>query len=172
MTTKRVEHKIRAPRVKIDVTQKQIDDAVLKDSSHCMIQQAVKACVPSARMISVDIQTIRWSDPTKGLRYTYLTPRIGQVNIIRWDEGIKPQPYGFYLRGAQVSEMRSGTGPATRKSKLKRERLAKKRTLAKKNKSDKHNIPEIHGGTPPPLMRGKRREFGMRGMSVREVHQK
>src|SRR5688572_22178065 len=76
----------RAPRVIVNVTQEMIDRSMVKDSSHCMIAETVRAAVPSAQYVAVDIQTIRFSDPKRRLRYTYLTPRIAQVPIVQFDQ--------------------------------------------------------------------------------------
>jgi hypothetical protein len=154
----------RAPKVKIAVIQDDINNALPKRSGHCMIADAVKRDVPGAKGISVDIQTIRWSDPEKGLRYTYLTPRDAAVALVRFDQGVKPKPFGFRLRGAQVTTMhRKEKG-----GKLARHKLGKKRLSASPTEKKLGNIPDVIGGRPPPRF-GRRREFGMRGLSMDDV---
>ena len=77
-------------RAEITVAQKYIDAAMERNSSHCATADAIKEQVPEARHISVDLQTIRWTDRTKGLRYVFLTPHAIQTNIIiPFDQGLR-----------------------------------------------------------------------------------
>src|SRR5271170_4180133 len=105
-----------APRVAIAVTRDIIEDAVVRDSSHCMIAQAVRSAVPNAKSISVDLQTIRWSDAELGLRYTYLTPRVAQVALIDFDQAKSPKEFAFQLRQGQVTRMSTKYKPAEPKA--------------------------------------------------------
>jgi hypothetical protein len=89
----------RAPTLVVAVSKSQIDDSTRKDSSHCMIAEALKLSVKSAGKpitegtVSVDLQTIRYTDPERGLRYTYLTPRIAQVALVNFDQGRPVEPF-------------------------------------------------------------------------------
>jgi hypothetical protein len=75
-------------RAEISVEQRHIDRAMEKDSSHCAVADAIKAQVPEARFISIDLQTIRWTDARKKLRYVFLTPSLIQTDvIIPFDQG-------------------------------------------------------------------------------------
>src|SRR5262249_16706467 len=47
------------PRVTVEVMQQHIDQAMEKDSNHCMIAEAIKETLPKATHVSVDLQTIR-----------------------------------------------------------------------------------------------------------------
>src|SRR6266403_5193605 len=78
-----------------------------QNSSHCMIAESIKAAYPRARFISVDISTIRFTDPDKGQRYTFLTPRRAQVALVQFDQGLKPTPFHLQLRKAHVTTIRS-----------------------------------------------------------------
>lgn len=168
----------RAPKLKVPITKEQINESIARDSSHCMIADAIRAHVPDAKHISVDLQTIRFSDPKKGLRYTYLTPRIGQVALVNFDQGIKPDPFELPLRGAQVTysgsrqkrSAKSEVSPAqhrqrmeaSEKSRKVREKLKKARLVDRNASGD---VPEVVGGkTPPKIPGGNRREFGLRGL--------
>ena len=153
----------RAPRVRIQVTQEAIDDSVERSSSHCMIAEAVKHSYPDAQRISVDLQTIRFSDPRTGLRYTYLTPRVGQVALVQFDQGIKPAPFGFQLRNGQVTRMGSG-GNRTRAQ----EQASGSRRLNPTVNSDQPQpVPDVLGGkTPPKSALGARRSFGLRDLEI------
>lgn len=76
-----------APRPTVQVTRQIIEAAKRRDSSHCMIAEAIKLAVPNATSVAVDLQTIRWTDRERNLRYIYLTPRIGQINLVKFDQG-------------------------------------------------------------------------------------
>src|SRR5258707_2331325 len=93
----------RSPKVTIEITPDLIESSKERDSSHCMIAEAVKKAYLGAAFVSVDLQTIRFSDHNKGLRYTYLTPRSAQIALIEFDQGTTPEPFSFQLRGGQVT---------------------------------------------------------------------
>jgi hypothetical protein len=102
---------VRAPQVKVEVTREMIADATRGDSGHCMIAEAIKAAVPAARFVSVDLQTIRFTDREQGLRFTYLTPRRGMLALIDFDQGREPEPFSIRLIGGQVTlSGRAATG--------------------------------------------------------------
>lgn len=92
-----------------------------QNSSHCMIVQTVRDTIPEATSIAVDLQTIRFSLPSKGIRCTYLTPRIAQEAIVNWDLGFMPKPFSFRLSAAHVTSMWRRKTTATPQS---RERTA------------------------------------------------
>lgn len=100
--------KIYAPRITVAVTREIIDLSERRNSSHCMIAEAVKRSVPEARHVSVDLATIRFTDPNKRLRYIYLTPRKAQYALLDFDQGHHAEPFEVQLRAAQV--VRSGAG--------------------------------------------------------------
>jgi hypothetical protein len=178
----------RSPRVKIVLTEELIEDSKQRDSSHCMIAEAVKVAHPGASHVSVDLQTIRFTDQAKGLRYTYLTPRAAQVALINFDAGVTPEPLDFMLRGGQVTK--SGTRPRAlqpqSEAQLEQRRAAAAKGVESKQKLvQRHgagddnggNVSEVVGGKTPPLgkikgkTRGeravaftKRRAFGLRGL--------
>lgn len=84
-------------RVTVQVTQAHIDLATPADSSHCMIADALHDALPDAKKISVDLQTIRFTEPAKGQRYTYLTPTIAQDYLVAFDQGLPLEPFQFVL---------------------------------------------------------------------------
>lgn len=143
-----------------------------------MIADAAKIALPDSTKHSVDLQTIRLTDPKRGLRYTYLTPRIAQEALVRWDMGIKPTPFSFVLRGGQVTRAFKRKAKETDPKKLaQRQRNAQKMValnkarLSARNRSN-HSVPDRVGGKTPPLGRDKhdvpysrRREFGIRGLT-------
>jgi hypothetical protein len=98
-------------RAEISVEQKHLDAALRANSSHCAIAFAIRDAVPNARRISVDLQTIRWTDSKRGVRYCFLTPHVAQQDvIIPFDQGEACHPVTFRMRPAFVT--RSGAGYA------------------------------------------------------------
>ena len=61
---------------KVKITRELIERATQRDSRHCMIAEAIKAANPRYLNISVDLQTIRYTDPRTRKRYTCLTSPI------------------------------------------------------------------------------------------------
>jgi hypothetical protein len=173
--------------LKLIVDEETIDQSIKRDSSHCMIAEAVKAAFPDAQSVSVDVQTIRLSDPTKRLRYTYLTPRIAQVAIIKFDQGDKPEPFEVTLRNAQVTRMADSsrikmkTGPKGRGNLVSADAqnpLRQASLRAQSVGSSNNTVPDKIGGQTPPMQQVKdkesgkeapfsrRRAFGLRGMDL------
>jgi hypothetical protein len=146
--------RLTSPEASVFVTQEDIDKAIPQDSSHCMIADAIKRSVPGAARVSVDLATIRWTDPEKNLRYTYLTPRLAQGPLLAFDKGERPEPFSFNLtRAAQIT--RAGVIKKGRPDELGRKRVQKEGTTG--------SVPTVIGGRPPPVFaRGARREFGLR----------
>jgi hypothetical protein len=92
-------------RAEISVRQKHIDEALRANSSHCAIAMAIKDAVPDARYIAVDLQTIRWTNPKRGVRYCFLTPAVAQHDIIiPFDQGETCKPVTFRMKPAFVSK--------------------------------------------------------------------
>lgn len=92
----------RAPTVTINVTQEIIDSAERSESRTCMISAAISAQVPRATNVLTDAATIRWSDPDRGLRFTYLTPQSVRDALLDFDLGRHVEPFSFVLRGKFV----------------------------------------------------------------------
>jgi hypothetical protein len=180
--------------VTIDLTPDVIAASKERDSSHCMIAEAVKVAFPGATYVSVDLQTIRFSDPAKRQRYTYLTPRSAQIALIEFDQGTTPEPFSFHLRHGQVTF--SGSRPSLKakreagkdagaaelevneagfptgnlvESNAQKARNVKAR-LVRRDGSDtdperSRPVPEKIGGrTPPTTPFARRRAFGLRAL--------
>jgi hypothetical protein len=96
-----------SPRVAITVTAEAIQNSVRRDSAHCMIADAIRHSQPGAHGISVDLQTVRWTNLRLGLRYVYLTPRTAQVALIDYDQGDYPKPFAFVLSGGHTIKSKS-----------------------------------------------------------------
>jgi hypothetical protein len=140
----------------IRITPEIIADSVRSDSGHCMISEAIRLVRPTATGIAVDLQTIRFSDPKKRCRYTFLTPRRAQEALVAFDQGDKViEPFSFRLERGQVSEM------GGRWSKKKPRRAVLKNTEREKVR---HNVPNIVGGQTPPISALRRRQFGLRAL--------
>jgi hypothetical protein len=163
--------KLRAPRPTIHINANSIEKATRKSSSSCMIADSIKAQVKNAFAVSVDLQTIRWSDKALGYRYTYLTPRIAQDALVRFDRGIKEIPaFSFTLRGGHTSSMthREGTKGHVR------HKLGKRRLIPTKRDDRVGTIPEQIGGKPAARERNaphahNRRQFGLRAFTLDDV---
>src|SRR5215510_11021188 len=98
--TRARDNEAKSPKVLLKVTPRLVRDAVQANSGHCMIAEAVKEAVPGAKYVSVDLQTIRWTDTEKGKRYVYLTPRKAQFALIDFDQGEEPTPFQATIQGA------------------------------------------------------------------------
>lgn len=149
------------PRVPVNVTEDIIKFAEVRNSGHCMISDAVKQSVPWARSISTDLQTIRFTDAAKKVRYVYLTPRSAQVALVSFDQGIPTKPFRFMLRSGQVTRSRAGD-------------YEKAKIQTEKKGRDTTPVTGISGGRTPPKaalasggqIRGMRRTFGLRDLKM------
>jgi hypothetical protein len=159
----------RAKGVRIDVSQETIDQATRADSSHCMIADAIKEQVPGATTVSVDLQTIRWSDRKKGVRYVYLTPAEAQVALIKFDQGVEQAPFTFRLRPSQAHVV-----PIKANSRTQAESTGRATTTGKtKVKRTGTGQYVRSGGKQPPVAvlsddprRGRIRKFGLKNLAV------
>lgn len=92
------------PIIVIPVSSKLIENAIRSDSHKCMIADAIKARVPKAQYISVDVQSIRFTNPETKTRYKYFTPLAGQQGLVNFDQGKKIKPFALTLKdGTQES---------------------------------------------------------------------
>lgn len=173
------------PRVTIPVTREIIERSEQRDSSHCMIAEAIRRAVPGASAIAVDLQSIRWSDPVLRLRYVYMTPPHCQIALVAFDQGIHTDPFSFTLSRAQVLPMGPpGEREARRQRAIARGAPAKQTPPAMPPSPTggvpgatkvfvaghgANQVPSIVGGKAPPtgaltntVYKGKRRAFGVR----------
>jgi hypothetical protein len=103
--------------MKISVTERHINNGHAKDSHHCMIADAIKESIPAALYIMVDLQSIRYTDPKKGQRFTYMTPAAAQRNLLKFDRGDKTlRPFTFSLNSPKVRAVNTKTN-STKKAK-------------------------------------------------------
>lgn len=167
----------KGPYTRIQIVEKVIADSVRNHSGHCMVAESIKAQLPGMTKVAVDIQTIRMTDLKKGLRYTYLTPRVVQEAIIDFDEGQRIVPFSFLLRGAHVTLARHRDkrgGPArpptpegqrrtaaARAAALQIARTVPVRAHLRDIGKGQEAPPARVGGDPAPQL-SMRREFGLR----------
>ena len=164
--------------------QKHIDEALRANSSHCAIAFAIRDAIPDATFIAVDLQTIRWSNPKRGVRYCFLTPTIAQHDvIIPFDQGEECKPVTFKMKPAfitRIGEKRNHTpepdqlkGTGLNVAEEPERRLIpyagkekpepRKRRAISATKPD-GSIPVTLGGKLPPVSVLARREFGLRAL--------
>ena len=106
---KRLRRRAPSPTITVVIDQATIDESVQRDSSHCMIAEAIKAVAPNLRNVQVDLGSIGFTDPKRALRFTYLTPRIAQISLIYFDRGVAPKPFEFTLKtAAKITRSLSG----------------------------------------------------------------
>lgn len=134
--------------LRVPVTEEIISGACVADSSHCMIADAIRAAVPDARNISVDVQTIRFSLYDWDERIVYLTPRQGQEALLDFDAGETPDPFVMTLRTPMVTRMRR---PAAHKQKPLSEQSSERQAAVEKMRAfstrQPYNRAEIKPGS-------------------------
>lgn len=112
----------------IEVTEADIEAAVPKDSGHCAIADAIGRQLPGVTNVTVDLQSIRWTDREAGERYTYLTPRVAQALLLDFDNGDRDycQPMTFRLdKPVHTAPIKSSSAPkAARQAVSRAERVA------------------------------------------------
>lgn len=100
--------------MRVNVTKEHIENGVEKNSQHCMIADAIKTTYPKAQYILVDLQSIRFTDKTKGKRFTYMTPAVAQHNLLRFDQGQSVKPFTFSLTTPVKATAMQGKHATTR----------------------------------------------------------
>lgn len=120
------------PRLKISVTQKDIDWGVRGDSGRCMVSRAIARELDTASRIETDTQTIRFSVPDA--RYAYLTPLTVQNYLAAFDAGDMIEPFSFTLRNPLrlKRQMLTAEGRAARRVRVLTDAPAKPSNLPKK----------------------------------------
>jgi hypothetical protein len=155
--------------ITISVTDEILNVAIRDISSHCMIAEAIKAELPDAKRVSVDLATIRFTRGDK--RYVYMTPAACQKSLLDFDAGEKIEPFSCRLgRPSQIAKAgRHGKGSSVGKKELKTHKT-KDEVIAQ--------VPTIAGGKTPPIgpltnsthravAVGRRRAYGLRAMATR-----
>jgi hypothetical protein len=149
---------VRTRRIHIPITQEIINNAVVRDSSHCVIADAIRAAIPEAKRVAVDLQTIRFT--VNDERVVYLTPAPQQTMLVRFDQGQVPTPGDMYLSHA-IQRV-----PAKGRTKGNPQKV--KETKVTRHGRDGSQLEvTVEGGRLPPTAalsnhRGRRRTFGLR----------
>src|SRR5260370_32164327 len=89
-------------RMRITVTQKEIDEAQRAKSDGCMIQQSLKRDHPDFKNIWVDKNQIRFTDPERNCIYTYQMAPRGRAMILKWDAGETIAPFDITIKNPIV----------------------------------------------------------------------
>lgn len=175
MSTPRRAQGLAIPRLNFHVTAEHIARAKRADSEHCMIADALRDWRPEAAFISVDLQTIRFTDERAGRRYVYLTPPAAQAALIDWDQGLDVEPFRVRQACAQVTgtagtrrkraQVNAGTGTPRKPEVEDEAKPARKVRQGRLTVSSNGSVPTIVGGDELPApRRGRRREFGLRAL--------
>ncbi|SRR6266498_2224358 len=82
----------------VQITAEIIARSEQRNSSHCMIAEAIREAAPGIQAVSVDLQTIRFTDRHMRTRMVYLTPRSAQLALVRFDQGEPAEPFVIKLR--------------------------------------------------------------------------
>lgn len=142
----------------LPIKEEHIEGGLRGVSSHCIGVQAIRAALPGARYIDVNIQLIRYSIGES--RYTFATPPSLQALIINWDAGFKPEPTTVRI------------GPPLHKTAAKpAERGPRTVTVVPPPKSRRQTeTPKVisEGGDPLPRLRLGRttRQFGAKNLAI------
>lgn len=128
----RARRRPRSPRIIVNISEQRIADSVRRDSRHCMIAEALKEVIPEMVRITVDMASIRFTDPKTRLHYIYATPDIAAIALVDFDRGIQPSPFSFNLhRALHVTRTR---GPDLRSDERKGHQAQRRRELREARK--------------------------------------
>lgn len=109
MTPKKLKSEPRH-QVTLHISDEIIDRAIRADSGGCVIADAIKAQVPNATAVTVDLATIRFSDKPAGKRYIYLTPDAAQLCVFAFDRGLRPAAQKLTLtRPIQIATIKAAS---------------------------------------------------------------
>ncbi len=178
------EVKTRIPGLMVHVTKELIEESEKRNSSHCMIAEAVNIAAEARGIkpmhVGVDIQTIRFSSKGSGSRYIHLTPRTCQEALINFDRGEHTEPFSFRLSSKTAQVVKIGRRTGRRRTAEERKEAKTKappRARARISKTSGHSGKRTGGKAPPygPSAGGtagttpvgalsKRREFGLYGL--------
>lgn len=90
-----------AKSLTLKITQKIIDDAVSKNSAHCMIAQAARMAGASSTNVTAEAITFNMGD----MRYTYPLPARAAAELVKFDKNKKlAEPFQFTLDGRTAFE--------------------------------------------------------------------
>jgi hypothetical protein len=93
-------------RLRVSVTQKEIDEATQANSNKCMIHEAIKRDHPEFRNIWVDKNQVRVTDVEQSIIYTFPMSPMGRIGLLKFDQGEPLQPFEFTLLNPVVRARR------------------------------------------------------------------
>lgn len=176
-------------RIRIEVTERDIERARVNDSYHCVVSQAIARSVPTATHIETDTQAIRFT--VEGERRIYLTPYAVQGYVIAFDAGEAIEPFSFQIDRPQVTRRkvltdvgkeanrarasaRRAAVHASRKASTKRKPVdpneaARAAYAAVKGAHPGEPLTTESGRKPPPrVFRKRRRSYGHRLLRINQ----
>lgn len=140
---------VSSPTVKVFIEQHHIDQSCRRDSTRCMISEAVvdsfnrrkrgpKECIN----VTTDLRKIRLSVPALGLRFEYDTPPRAYRALLAFDRGDHMEPFSFTLTGA-VRAYKMGWHPTenTRRRHQERQKTQRKKYPRRKRTTDNPVLP-------------------------------
>jgi hypothetical protein len=125
------------------VNAKTIRESTVADSHQCMIANTIAEQIPNAKYISVDTQSIRYTNVKTGRRHIYLTPPVAQKAILAFDAGKPVKPFTLSLNQGVTRKIRRQPDSAP-------------------IKSSRH-----YARNPKRVMPAREREFGLRKLVSR-----
>ena len=162
----------RQRRVKVQVTKEHIIRGLESDSGYCLVAEAVRDALKAEGLrpafISVDLQTIRYTDMQKRERHTFLTPRSAQEALVHFDQGEYNEPFVFMLSRRNSSVTLAGKGDAA--ARLRRSRNESEPGNKRSHKAGAYlkangtRMTRTGGKTPPIGALGRVRQFGIRAL--------
>jgi hypothetical protein len=102
--TETIVSKKRIKRLKIAITQKEIDESVRGNSNKCMIRDSLKRDHPDFKALWVDKNQVRFTDPKLNVIYTFQMSPVGRVMLLKWDSGETIVPFDVWLANPVVRE--------------------------------------------------------------------
>lgn len=91
-------------KLRVRVTQEDIDEAIRAKSSKCMIQRAFERDHPQYKNVLVDKNQIRFNDKKLNVIYTCDQPVRGRVMLLKWDSAETVKPWDMWLRYFTIRE--------------------------------------------------------------------
>ncbi len=111
--------------VSVNITEPLIQRATQRDSRHCMIAEAIMAAQPHYRNVTVDLATMRWTNPRTGKRYVALTPEAARQALVLFDQGQPIEPFTIALHAIQATANPKRTGERYADGKPKRTKVGR-----------------------------------------------
>lgn len=162
------------PRLKVEVTQHDIDWGTRSDSSRCMVAKAIAREVADAARIEVDTQTIRFTSQDK--RFAYLTPLTVQRYVAAFDAGDSIEPFKFQLQGAIQLRRRAFTPEEKDANRLRYMTETPDRSTPRSESKSAHRTPRPQVGpdgqtSPPRVFKTHSRSYGHRLLRINQPMQ-